>query len=170
MPINIMVFGNVWTQKEIKIIQKKFLKIRSFNLLKNHILIIGGTGFIGFHLAKKCLSKNWKVYSISSRPPSKTRYLKKVKYIIADISNFKSLKKKIKRNFTYIVNLGGHVEHANKTKTYTTHYLGCKNIFNVFKENMPAKFIQMGSSSEYGFRKSPHKENLNCISKTKQNI
>ena len=135
-------------------------------MLKNHILIIGGTGFIGFQITKKCLSKNWKVYSISSRPPSKTRYLKKVKYIIADISNFKSLKKKIKRNFTYIVNLGGHVEHANKTKTYTTHYLGCKNIFNVFKENMPAKFIQMGSSSEYGFRKSPHKENLNCIPKS----
>ena len=41
---------------------------------KNNILIVGGTGFIGYHLAKKALQKNWKVTSISSRPPKKLRY------------------------------------------------------------------------------------------------
>ena len=48
---------------------------------KNKILIVGGTGFIGYHLAKKSLKKGWQVTSISTRPPRKKRYLSKVKYI-----------------------------------------------------------------------------------------
>ena len=55
---------------------------------------IGGTGFIGYHLAKQALKKGWDVSSISSRQPKKIRYLKKVKYIICDITKKKILKKK----------------------------------------------------------------------------
>ena len=51
------------------------------------ILIVGGTGFLGFHLAKKCLSKGWKVHSVSTKKPKKLRYLKKVKYIHFNIVN-----------------------------------------------------------------------------------
>ena len=64
---------------------------------KNNILIVGGTGFIGYHLAKKSLKKGWDVTSISSRAPKKIRYLKKVKYIISDITNKTSLQKKLKK-------------------------------------------------------------------------
>jgi len=42
----------------------------------NNILIVGGTGFIGYHLAKKCLAKGWQVTSISTKRPKKIRYLK----------------------------------------------------------------------------------------------
>ena len=58
------------------------------------ILIVGGTGFIGYHLAKKSLKKGWKVTSISSNRPKKIRYLSKVKYIICDITKKNILKKK----------------------------------------------------------------------------
>ena len=50
--------------------------------LKNNILIVGGTGFIGFHLAKKSLKKGWQVTSISSKLPKKIRYLKKAEKTI----------------------------------------------------------------------------------------
>jgi len=80
------------------------------------ILIVGGTGFIGYHLAKKCLKKGWKVTSVSSNRPKKIRYLNKVNYIICDITNKSLLKKKIKQSFDYIVNLGGYVDHSNKKK------------------------------------------------------
>ena len=50
-------------------------------MVKNNILIIGGSGFIGYHLAKRCLIKGWKVYSISSKPPSKKKYFHRTKPI-----------------------------------------------------------------------------------------
>ena len=61
---------------------------------KPHLLVVGGTGFIGYHLAKKSLKKGWHVTSISLHPPKKIRYLQKVKYIICDITKKKLLKKK----------------------------------------------------------------------------
>ena len=125
------------------------------------ILIVGGTGFIGYHLAKKSLKKGWKVTSISSNRPKKIRYLSKVKYIICDITKKNILKKKIKQSFDYIVNLAGYVDHSNKKKTFKSHYLGCKNLTDILLNKPPKAFVQIGSCIEYGNLKSPQKENNN---------
>ena len=134
--------------------------------MKEKILILGGTGFIGYHLAKEALSRGFQVSSLSKNAPIKKRYLKKVKYIIADISDKNFIKKKIKDNFQYVVNLAGYVDHSNKIKTYKSHYLGCKNISNFFLKKNIKKFIQVGSSMEYGTVKSPQKENFECKPKS----
>ena len=60
---------------------------------KKKILITGGTGFIGYHLARKCLKLNWSVSSLSTKKPKKVRKLKNVKYIICDITDKKKIKK-----------------------------------------------------------------------------
>ena len=125
------------------------------------ILVVGGTGFIGYHLAKKSLTKGWQVTSISSNPPRKIRYLSKVKYIICDITKKNILKKNIKKSFDYVVNLAGYVDHSNKKKTYKSHYLGCKNLTDIFLKKTPKAFVQIGSCIEYGNLKSPQKENNN---------
>ena len=95
---------------------------------KDNILIVGGTGFIGYHLAKKCLKKGWQVVSISTKKVINSRKLSKVEYILCDITKKKLLKKKIQKSFVYVVNLGGYVDHSNKIKTYKSHYIGCKNL------------------------------------------
>ena len=123
---------------------------------------MGGTGFIGYHLAKKCLKKGWKVTSISSKFPKKIRYLKKVKYLFCDISKKKFLEKKINKYYKYVVNLGGYVDHSNKKKIFDSHHLGCKNLAEIFLKNPPKKFVQIGSSVEYGHLNSPQRENLKC--------
>lgn len=133
---------------------------------KKNILIVGGTGFIGYHLAKKSLKKDWRVTSISSKLPKKIRYLPKVKYLLCDIRKKKQLVKIIKRNFHYVVNLGGYVDHSNKRKTFETHYNGCKNLAEIFIKKMPIAFIQMGSCVEYGSKKSPQKESDICSLKS----
>tara|TARA_Y100000590_G_scaffold140338_1_gene160954 strand:- start:3090 stop:4010 length:921 start_codon:yes stop_codon:yes gene_type:complete len=130
--------------------------------LKKNILIVGGTGFIGYHLAKKSIEKGWQVTSISSRYPKKIRYLSKVKYIICDITKKRLLNKSIRKSFDYVVNLGGYVDHSNKKKTLKSHYEGCKNLTEIFLKKTPLAFVQMGSSLEYGNANSPQKENIKC--------
>ena len=130
--------------------------------MKKKILILGGTGFIGYHLAKRCLKKGFEVTSVSKNNPVKKRFLKKVDYITADISKSILIKKKIKKNFEYIVNLAGYVDHSNQVKTFKSHYIGCKNIINFFLNKKIKSFVQIGSSMEYGPSKSPQKENFKC--------
>ena len=129
---------------------------------KKSILIVGGTGFIGYHLAKRSLKKGWQVTSISSNSPKKIRYLPKVNYIRCDITNKKLLRKSIRKPFDYVVNLGGYVDHSNKKKTFKSHYEGCKNLAEIFLKKIPLSFIQIGSSLEYGTSNSPQKENIKC--------
>lgn len=131
-------------------------------------MIIGGTGFIGYHLAKKCLKKKFQVTSISVNKPHRNRFLKKVKYLYCDITNKDQLKKKIKTKFDYVVNLGGYVNHSEKKKTFRSHYIGCKNLANFFQKKKINSFIQIGSCVEYGSKKSPQSENiLNTTQKLK---
>ncbi len=123
-----------------------------------NILIIGGTGFIGYHLSKKCIEKKWSVTSLSTKKPKRKRYLKKVNYVLCDISKKNQIKSKIKKYYDYVVNLGGHVDHKNLKKTYQSHYLGVKNLVEIFLLKRPKLFLQMGSAGEYGKISSPHKE------------
>ena len=85
---------------------------------KVRILITGGTGFIGYHLAKKCIDLNWSIDSISSKPPSKNRKLDKVKYLKIDITKKKDLLKNLSANYDYVVNLAGYVDHSKKKKNF----------------------------------------------------
>ena len=79
-------------------------------------MIVGGSGFIGYHLAKKCLKKKWQIFSLSTNKPSKSRFLRGVKYLTGDISKKNDLKKKINQNFDYVVNCGGYVDHSKRKK------------------------------------------------------
>ena len=126
------------------------------------ILIIGGTGFLGYHLARYCLKKKYKVISISKNYPRQIRFLKKVHYIRCDISKKKLLERKLNYNFDYVVNFGGYVDHSNKKETFKSHYLGAKILGNIFLKKKIKKFIQIGSSMEYGRIHSPQKEKYQC--------
>ena len=125
---------------------------------KKKILITGGTGFIGYHLAKACLKKGFVVKSLSTKKPIKSRKLKKVEYLICDISDKKKLNRLLDHDFNYIVNLAGYVDHTDKKKTRKSHYNGCKNLALFFLNSRIEKFIQIGSSIEYGKIKSPQIE------------
>ena len=129
---------------------------------KKKLLIAGGTGFIGFHLANTASKQGWEITSISTKKPSSKRKVKKVKYLICNINNKNKLKKISLLKFDYVVNLSGYVDHSNKLKTLKSHYFGCKNLAEVFINKSLLSFVQMGTSLEYGKSKSPHLENTKC--------
>ena len=58
------------------------------------ILVVGGTGFIGYNLIKSCLKKNLKVTCVSSKKPQFKKLFPKVYFIVCDIRNKKLLRKK----------------------------------------------------------------------------
>ena len=122
------------------------------------ILIVGGTGFLGYHLARKSIERGWNVTSISTNKPKKIRYLPKVKYLILDITKRKKFEKLINYKFDFVVNFGGYVDHTDKIKTYQSHFIGCKNLVDFFINKNLKSFIQIGSCVEYGKCKSPQKE------------
>ena len=125
--------------------------------MKKKILITGGTGFIGYHLAKKCVRMGWEVTSFSKKKPKSIRTLKKVNYLFGDLTKKKDLKV-LKKKFDYIVNAAGVVDHSSNPKVYKAHYLGCKNLANFFLKKKIKLFLQVGSCVEYGPQKSPQKE------------
>ena len=128
------------------------------------ILVIGGTGFIGYHFIKKAKKKKFQITSISLKKPSESRFHSKVKYIQADISNFNNLKKKLPTEFDYVLNAGGYGAHPSfgkdGDKLIKAHFLGLINILQVVSIKKVKKFVQIGSSAEYGKAKSPLTEEL----------
>lgn len=125
------------------------------------ILIIGGTGFFGYHVAKKFLDLSFKVISLSLNKPKKYRKIKNVIYLTGDISK-KIIKQLDCYNFDYVINCGGYVEHKNKKKIIDGHFKIVKNLYNYFKFKKIKLFVQIGSSAEYGDTKIPHKESYLC--------
>ena len=131
------------------------------------ILVIGGTGFIGFHVIIEALKRKWKVTSISLTKPNGNRRQKKVKYIILNLTNLKKLKKKINENYDFVVNAAGYNKITSLNESlFDSHFLGLLNLLKVLKTKKLKKFIQIGSSAEYGKATSPQRENAKCLPKT----
>ena len=134
------------------------------------ILVIGGTGFIGYHIITEAKKRKWDITSISLNKPKKKRYHKNVNYKQVDIKDFKSLKTKINSKYDFVVNAGGYGKHPESSKSgkklFNSHFLGIVNLVNILSKKKLKKFIQIGSSAEYGKIKSPQRENSVCLPKT----
>ena len=56
-------------------------------LVKDHVLIVGGTGFIGTHIVKEALVRGLQVTIISKNHRALSDRIKDVEYLSTDISN-----------------------------------------------------------------------------------
>ena len=130
---------------------------------RNKLLVIGGTGFIGQHVVKKALELNFKITVISKNKPKTKNKFVGVSYISVDISNKKKLINALENyTFNYIINLGGYINHSNYSnqgsQIFNTHYEGIKNLFNSIDKSNLKRFLQVGSSDEYGNNLAPQNE------------
>ena len=137
---------------------------------KPSLLVLGGSGFIGRHIVKEAVSRKWKVVSASLSLPSEKKRIKKVKYYKVDLKSFSSVKKKLNKPFNYVINLAGYINHSNSKIDYNKiikeHFISVKNIIKVIPRKNLKKFVQIGSSAEYGLAKAPQNENTQLFPKT----
>ena len=131
--------------------------------MKKKILIVGGSGFIGSNLIKSICKLNYKITCLSLKIVPNKRKFKNVDYINCDVSNLIDLEKKLNDAYDYVINLSGNIDHKEKYKTIKTHYIGCKNLVDIFKKKKIKLFIQIGSSLEYGSSQCPHTESETCL-------
>ena len=129
------------------------------------LLVIGGTGFIGHHLLSAAIQKAWHVSSLSLHPPSPERYVPKVSYFQGDLLNQSNLKEILyKKEFNYVVNLGGYINHklfrVGGRKHIDEHFTAIQNLISVLSLDRIERFIQIGSSDEYGYAPAPQNEDL----------
>ena len=135
------------------------------NNKKPHLLIAGGTGFIGSFLAKEAIKRSWNVTSLSLTKPKKNRKVNNVKYLIGDITK-KKIFGNIGDDYNYVVNSSGYTSNLYKkkfkNKIYRSHVIGSLNLINHFLDKEIDNYIQIGSSAEYGNAPHLQKESYAC--------
>ena len=129
------------------------------------LLVIGGTGFIGHHLLRLAVQKKWIVTSLSLTLLKTERHVSGVNYLCGDILNLKQIEKILRnKDFNYVVNLGGYVNHTlfqeGGRQQVEEHFTAIQNLIIVLSREKLQKFIQIGSSDEYGNAPAPQHEHL----------
>lgn len=127
-----------------------------------HLLVIGGTGFIGHHLLKASLQKRWQVSSVSLNPPTKKRFVEGVRYLHLDLTDPLLVKESLGEDFDYVVNLGGYINHQlfrdGGRDLIETHFTALQNLLEALSRRKLKRFVQIGSSDEYGNAPAPQRE------------
>lgn len=129
-----------------------------------HLLVIGGTGFIGHHFVKAARDEGWVVTSISLNPSSPSHQVEGVNYYQADLMDATSVRNTLSEAFDYVVNLGGYIDHTlfrnGGRRLIDAHFNGLQNLIEVLPREPLKRFVQIGSSDEYGNAAAPQHEDL----------
>ena len=127
----------------------------------NRILVVGGSGFIGRHLCRTALARGYAVTSLalheqSSLPDS-------IMQLKGDLSNGTSIKQQLAdQSFEFIVNCGGYIDHrsffSGGRNLIQAHFDGVQNLLDAVDRDGLKRFVQIGSSDEYGNATAPQSE------------
>ena len=145
---------------------------------KTYILVTGCAGFVGMHLSKKLLEKNYFVYGLDDLNPYYSQKLKidRLK-ILKKYKNFKfsklnickknTLFKKLKNKhfshvFHFAAQAGVRYSLKNPDSYINNNIIGFVNLLEYFKNKNLKNFFFASSSSVYGRNKKiPYSENFN---------
>lgn len=131
---------------------------------QTRLLVVGGSGFIGRYVVERGLRQKWHVTSIGLHTPKISKKTAGAQYIEANITQASTLKSLGDNKFDYVVNLGGYIDHelfgSGGRRTITSHFDGLLNLLEFLDRSTIKRFIQIGSSDEYGNVAAPQNERL----------
>ena len=128
------------------------------------ILIVGGTGYIGRHLVRRCLQHSPHIVCVGrERPLSPTNGMADVRIVHTDMRKPKQLKTDLADDgFDYVFNLGGYIDHRSfldgGRQVVDAHFNGVMNLIACLNRERLKGFVQIGSSDEYGNCPAPQQE------------
>lgn len=123
------------------------------------ILITGGTGFLGVHLSRYFLKKNYKIILLDTAPLTANELKDKVKVIKADIRDYKQIEKEFE-GVDYVVHAAAALPiHRNKKYIFDVNVNGTKNVLSASLKGKVKKLVFISSTAMYGVpRTLPEKE------------
>ena len=130
--------------------------------MKNSLLVIGGTGFIGKHAAIRALKEGYQTFILCRNIPPKSQIIDQIEYIKIDLNNSDEIKKISNYSFNYVINLAGDIDHCDfrngGLSLIDIHLYGLIKFLSILPKNNLKGFVQIGSSDEYGDSIAPQKE------------
>ncbi|MDB2677764.1 NAD-dependent epimerase/dehydratase family protein [Gammaproteobacteria bacterium] len=128
------------------------------------LLLLGGHGFLGSHILSKLIDLNYEIHVVgrNSSEDSQEDYI----FHNINLCSISDVQKKLPSNFQYIINVSGSIDHSNYfyggKAIFESHFLAVKNIIDHIDRSHLKKFIQIGSSDEYGSSQKDTNESLVC--------
>lgn len=119
----------------------------------NKVLITGGAGFLGVHLARQLLKENFKVTLLDIATLDAKDLLGKVEFIKCDVRNTNKIKNII-RGFDYVVHAAAALPILREKKIiYDININGTKNILEASLENKIKRLVFISTTAVYGVPK-----------------
>lgn len=128
------------------------------------LLVVGGSGFIGQYVVRKGVYLGWNVTSVGLHTRETSSLTPGANHAVADMAQAASLAKLGDNRFDYVVNLGGYIDHtlfsSGGRSLISSHFDGLLNLIEFLDRTTIKRFVQIGSSDEYGDGPAPQHENL----------
>ena len=133
--------------------------------MSNRMLIVGGTGFIGRNLVLNALESGYDIVVLSLNEPGVKKRVEGVDYVKVDITQPIEAKEKLAEGaFDYVVNLAGYINHCRFLEggheIIKAHFGGVQNLLQFLDWSELKRFVQIGSSDEYGSHQAPQHEEM----------
>src|SRR3989338_6155786 len=123
------------------------------------ILLMGGAGFIGLHLAKKLsepdedVAKDITIFSKHASKAKRLDFADKIKFIDGDATNYNAVEQSIK-NRDVIINLAAVVQDKSDFDPYLDLEVNCRAQINILearkKVNPNSRYIFLGTRTQFG--------------------
>lgn len=130
-------------------------------MTEKRLLVVGGTGFIGSHVCKKARNQGFSVHSFSQKGACNP--IPGVKYRFGDITDLESTRRALSEQcYGYVINCSGYIDHRlfrnGGRNLIEAHFSGVQNLVMALDSSSLLRFVQLGSSDEYGLAPAPQRE------------